>query len=162
MNFLKAVLSFFKYAHVGWSPSKKRRYYSNVHIMAWDGDEWEDAGIDSARGFSLGANWTFAELWMPFARVGFSDGSAPIYNTSATIGLIRKFKCRSDLVGIGINWGDPPDDSLSEQTTIEAFWNIQLAQNLAVTPDVQLLLDPALNPEESSVWVYGLRARLTF
>jgi porin len=51
---------------------------------------------------------------------------------------------------------------LSEQTTIEAFWNIQLAQNLAVTPDVQLLLDPALNPEESSVWVFGLQARLTF
>jgi hypothetical protein len=77
------------------------------------------------------------------------------------IGLIRKSKYRSDLLGIGINWGSPPDDALPEQTTIEEFWNIQIAQNIAVTPDVQLFLDPPLNQEDSSVWVFGLRARLT-
>ena len=69
---------------------------------------------------------------------------------------------RSDVAGIGINWGDPPADALREQTSIEAFWNFQFAQNLAFTPSVQLLLDPALNPQNDKVWVTGLRGRLTF
>jgi len=37
---------------------------------------------------------------------------------------------------------------------------LQLTQNLAITPDVQLIINPALNPDESSIWVFGLRARL--
>ncbi len=32
--------------------------------------------------------------------------------------------------------------------------------NLALTPSVQLLIDPALNPGEDQIWVLGLRARL--
>jgi porin len=37
---------------------------------------------------------------------------------------------------------------------------LQLTQELAITPDIQLLIDPALNPDEDSIWVVGLRARL--
>jgi porin len=99
---------------------------------------------------------------MPFVRAGFSEGDAPIYNTSATVGFIRRFAFRSDLAGIGVNWGDPPADSLPEQITTEAFWRFQFAQNFAITPSVQWLLDPALNDEEDQVWVYSLRMRLTF
>jgi len=51
---------------------------------------------------------------------------------------------------------------LREQTSIEAFWNFQLAQNLAFTLRVQLLLNPAVNPHYGNVWVTGLRGRLTF
>jgi len=36
-----------------------------------------------------------------------------------------------------------------------------VAQNLAITPDVQLIINPALNPNENVLWVFGLRARLT-
>ena len=69
---------------------------------------------------------------------------------------------RSDLVGLSINKGSPPDNSLRDQTTIESFWRFQFAQNLAITPSVQLLIDPALNPEDDQVWVWGVRMRLTF
>ncbi len=69
---------------------------------------------------------------------------------------------RSDLIGLSANYGSPPDSSLRNQTTVETFWRIQFAQNLAITPSLQLLLNPALNPEDDQVWVYGLRIRLTF
>ena len=42
----------------------------------------------------------------------------------------------------------------------EAFYRLQLSDELAITPDVQLLWNPALNPEEDLIWVFGLRARL--
>jgi porin len=77
-----------------------------------------------------------------------------------TVGLIRKFLYRSDVVGLSVNHGSPPDDRLRDQTTIEAFWRFQFSQGLAITPSVQLLLDPALNPNEDTIWVWSLRFRL--
>jgi porin len=162
LEFFDGGAEFFTYAHMGWSPSKADRYFKNFHVLVWHVDEREDAGIDSAKGVAFAANWTFDDRWMPFARMGFSSGTAPIYNDSYTLGLIRKFLYRSDLVGLSANYGSPPDGSLSNQTTIEAFWRIQFAQNLAITPSLQFLLDSALNPDDDRIWVYGMRFRLTF
>lgn len=162
LEFFDGGSEFYKWAQAGWSPSKADRYLKNVHLVGWHVDAREEAGTDSSQGLALAANWTFDGKWMPFARAGWSEGASPIYNKSATVGLLRKFKYRSDIAGIGLNWGDPPDDSLREQTTIEAFWNFQFAQNLAFTPSVQLLLDPAHNPDDNEIWITGLRARLTF
>lgn len=162
LEFFEGGAELFKYAHVGWSPSKADRYFKNVHVMAWHVDEREDAGIPSSHGMTVAANWIFDDRWMPFARLGWSKGAAPIYNESATLGLIRKFMFPSDLVGVSINWGSLVDSSLGDQTTIEGFWRFQFAQNLAITPSLQLLIDPARNPQDDRVWVYGLRVRLAF
>ena len=162
LEFFEGGAEFYKFLHVGWSPSKGERYLKNVHVLTWHVDEREDAGVPSSHGITFAANWTFDERWMPFARLGFSRGAAPIYNQSATVGLIRKFMHRSDLFGLAVNYGDLPDDSLGSQTTIESFWRFQFSQSLAITPSLQLLLDPALNTETDSVWVFGLRLRLSF
>jgi porin len=162
LGFFEGGSEFFSWAHFGWSPTKEDRYLKNVHLLAWHVDERMNAGLESAQGLAFATNWTFDGKWMPFLRAGWSEGATPIYNKSATVGLIRKFRFRSDLAGIGVNWGDTAIDMLRDQTTIEAFWNFQFAQNLAITPSVQLLIDPALNPQEDRVWVYGLRARVTF
>ena len=161
LEFFDGGAEFFKYMHVGWTPSKDERYFKNFHVLAWHVDEREDLGIDSAHGLAIAANWTWDERWMVFGRLGFSNGSSPIYNESVTAGLIRKFLYRSDLVGFAVNHGSPPDSSLSDQTSIEAFWRFQFSQNLAITPSVQLIMDPALNPVDDEVWVWGLRMRLT-
>jgi len=162
LDFFNGGAEFYKWGHVGWSPNRAERFQKNIHIAGWHVDPRDEVDTDSAQGIALAANWTFAGKWMPFARAGWSEGTTPIYNRSATLGMIRKFQFRSDVAGVGINWGDPPDDSLPNQTTVEAFWNFQFAQNLAFTPSVQLLIDPALNPQANQVWITGLRVRLTF
>ena len=42
------------------------------------------------------------------------------------------------------------------------FYRFQVTSNLAVTPDIQYIRDPALNPSETDLWVFGMRARVTF
>jgi porin len=74
---------------------------------------------------------------------------------------MRKFRRNSDLLGLALNWGQPPQEELDAQTTGEFFYRVQLAENLALTPNIQLLRDPALNDEHETVWVTGLRIRLT-
>lgn len=161
LEFFDGGSEFFTWSHLGWSPSKADRYFKNVHIMGWHVDDREDVGLESSHGVAMAANWMFNDRWMPFARLGWSEGSAPIYNESASLGLLREFLYRSDVVGVSVNWGSPPDENLKNQTTWEAFWRFQFAQNLAITPSVQLLQNPAQNPVDDSVWVYSLRFRLT-
>jgi porin len=165
LELFKGGSELFKYAHIGWSPSKSRRYYANVHLLVWDVDEREDANVSAANGFALAANWTFNDTWMPFARYGQSDGTAPIYNKAATLGFIRKFHYRSDVAGLAVNRGElPPNPAWVSrtQTTVEAFWQIQFARNLEIIPNVQYLKNPGLNTASDDVWSVGVRALLSF
>jgi porin len=160
-KFFDGGAEFFKQAEVGWSPSRDDRYYKNVHVTVWHVDERDDAGVDSADGVAMAANWTWDRTWMVFGRAGTSDGGAPLYNESLTAGFGRLFRSNSDVLGLAINRGEPPVGSLDEQTTGEVFYRLTFSQNLALTPSVQWLSDPALNTEEDTVWVFGFRARLS-
>ena len=53
-------------------------------------------------------------------------------------------------------------EGLPDQTTVELYYRIQMWEELAITPDIQYIRNPALNPDASSTWVFGLRARLAF
>ncbi len=152
---------FYSSAEVGWALSRKDRYTHNVHLTGWHADERDDAGVPESWGFTTGMNWTFDNTWMPFFRAGWSDGKAPLMNATATLGMLHYRADRSDLIGFAVNWGDPADDALGDQYTAELFYRLQLSQNLAITPNVQLLIDPALNPDEDHVWIGGIRMRLT-
>jgi len=161
LEFFEGGAEFYKYVHTGWSPSKKERYSKNINLLAWHVDERDNAGIDGAKGIALSAAWTFDEQWMPFTRLGFSDGDAPIYNKSVTVGMQYKFKHNDSQAGIAFNWGSPPND-LRDQVTAEAFYKIQLANNLTLTPDIQYINGASFNPVDTTVWIYGIRSRLTF
>jgi len=59
--------------------------------------------------------------------------------------------------------GQPNDDTwgpgLDDQYTAELFYRWQVSKAIAVTPDLQYIKNPALNPEADSIWVFGLRVR---
>lgn len=153
---------FFKWGELGWSPSQGERYTTNIHLGVWHVDDREELGLDSAKGVTVGANWTSEDQrWMYFARAGWSDGDAALMEEAYTAGIMRKFRRNADLLGLAVNWGQPPQDELDAQTTGEFFYRLQLAENLSITPNIQLLKDPALDQEDNTVWVTGLRIRLT-
>jgi porin len=66
-----------------------------------------------------------------------------------------------DLLGFGLNWARPQGLS-SDQGALETFYRYQVSEAFAVTFDVQLLANPALNPHEDVIGVFGLRTRLNF
>ncbi len=82
-------------------------------------------------------------------------------NAAVTGGIGRVFLKRSNVVGVGVNWGSPSQSGLRDQYTTEFFYRFQLAQNFSITPSLQWLVDPALNPDTNSIWLFGLRTRLT-
>jgi hypothetical protein len=44
---------------------------------------------------------------------------------------------------------------------IETSYKLNLTENFSLTPDVQLLINPAKSPDLYDVWIFGLRVGLT-
>jgi porin len=85
---------------------------------------------------------------------------------SISTGLAYHWGDNNSLLGLGLNWGQPNEDTfgpdLDDQYTVELFSRLQVTEYLQITPDIQYVIDPALNQEADESWVFGLRARLVF
>ena len=101
---------------------------------------------------------------MPFLRAGYAAEGGALYDGSVSAGLGYYITRRKDLVGFGFNWGQPSDTTfpsgLNDEYTTELSYRIQFSPNFALTPDIQVLIDPALNPDTAVIGVFGIRARL--
>ena len=149
----------FKHVEIGWTSSYERRYFDNIHLTAWQVDERDDAGVPDDRGVAFSASWFVENRWVPFLRGGWSDGDAALMQGNISTGL-GYFNRHRDLMGFGLSWGEPGDDNLDDQYTAEVFYRFQFSRNFAITPSAQMILDPALNPDEDELFFFGLRARL--
>ena len=151
---------YFTHIEVGLTTSQQRIYLDNVHITLWHSDRREEAGIPSDWGMAFSAAKFINNAWMPFLRGSFSDKGTGVVKDSISTGVGYYFGSSTDLVGLGLNWSNPTESTLDDQYTAEIFYRFQLAQNIAITPDIQFLVDPALNPDEDFIVVFGLRARI--
>ena len=83
---------------------------------------------------------------------------------SVSAGLAYQKIAGHDVLGVGFNWEEPNEDTfgpgLKDQIILEMYYHFQLAEQFALTPDIQFIQDPALNPSENSLWIFGLRMRL--
>lgn len=160
-------LEFFYSAELRWFPTSfDRRQWDQVRLQAWYVDETDEGATPSGQGATLTASRLFEDRYMPFVSAGWSDGDTSFVEKDLTLGLAFAFntvhRAARDVLGFGVNWSDPADGSLEEQYTAELFYRFQLFQNLAFTPSFQFIESPALQPDLGSVWVGGIRGRLTF
>ena len=151
----------FKHAEIGWVASRERRYFDKIHLMVWQQDKRDDAGVPEDYGVAGSVAWFFDNKWMPFLRAGISQGDAALYEASVSAG-IGYYSRQTDLAGIGLNWSKPGGSSLDDQFSTEVFYRFQASENFAITPSFQLIVDPALAPDEDAIGVFGMRARIVF
>ncbi len=153
---------FFKWVEVGFTPGQEKLYFDNIHLTFWHVDERANGTPD---GWGLNASWHqwIDDKWFPFIRGGYTEDSGSLLERSITVGIGYQPVPIRGVIGFGFNWGKPNETSfgdLDDQYTTELFWRYQLTKELAVTPTIQYIKDPALNPDESSLWAFGLRVRV--
>ena len=132
-----------------------------MHVTLWHVDQRVSENVPEGRGVVFGASWSFDKEWIIFGRTGQSRGEASMMKRSTTVGVSHIWKAYLDVFGLAVNYSEPVDGSLREQTTMETFLKIKLAQNIEITPSFQLLFNPALNPVNDHIQIYGLRVRIT-
>jgi porin len=151
----------YKNLELGWTSEQARSFLDNFHVGAWHSDVRKEAGVPEDWGLVANASWYFEDSRLaPFLRAGWSDQGAALLKRQVSTGIGKNLRER-DLAGIGISWGSPSAPGTRDQWTAELFYRIQL-RNLAITPSVQFITNPALNPSEDTMLVGGLRARIVF
>ena len=152
---------YFSYLELGLTSSRDRLYLDNIHATLWHTDAKQDAGTPEGWGVAFTAQKYLDEKWLPFFRFGYSDGDAALMQTTFSTGLGLRRE-NNDVAGLGLSFGKPADGTLQDQFTSEAFYRFQLTQYLAVTPDLQLIVDPALDPSQDVLALFGVRLRAAF
>ena len=152
---------YFSYMELGLTSSRDRIYLDNVHATLWHSDAREKARAPEGWGVAVTAQKFLCDKWLPFFRFGYADGDAALMQSTFSTGLGLR-RTNNDVAGVGISFGKPADGALRDQFTSEAFYRFQLTQFLAITPDVQLIADPALDPTEDTLALFGIRLRASF
>jgi porin len=145
---------------------------NNVNVSGWYRNAQED-GTPEAVGIAANANYMVVEDYMVFLRGGWNNGA--LFDGFAATGIgWRPPSAPADLFGAGFAWAHPTSrpglptqvvpglDTLRDQYTWEVFYRFTMMTNLALTPDIQLIVNPTLTPAHDTLWALGLRARVTF
>lgn len=162
----------FSIGEVGWTPDFNillrpgedyRPGNDDYHLTFWHSDSLEKRGRPEGWGFTASAQKGFGDV-VPFFRYGYSNGgTTPLeHMASVGVGFENVAGYANDLIGLSVAVGRPSDSDLDNQYALEAFYRVQITPSLALTPDVQVILDPALAPTEDSLFLASLRARLAF
>jgi porin len=134
----------------------------SVHVNVWRQDARQEAGTEETWGVTFSANPMYESpvRWSPFLRAGYSEHDGGQLVRFLLAGGLGVFVRKSDLVGVATSWSGPPDSSLRNQLTTEAFYRLQLTENLQVTPVVQFTIHPSQTTEVDTLWVTSvLRVR---
>lgn len=150
---------YFSYLEAGITSTQERIYLDNLHATLWHTDARQAAQSPSGWGIAVTAQKLFADRWLPFFRFGYSAGDAALLQTvfSTGIGLSR---ANHDVAGLGISFGKPSDGTLRDQFTNEYFYRFQFTQFLALTPNIQLVANPSLAPDQDALALFGVRLRM--
>jgi len=138
--------------------------HGHVHVSAWHQDERDDAGIDDGWGIAASAVQRFGRF-TPFLRYGYADqsdnGPTPVKHM-ANAGLVIDgiFGQANDRIGVGFTWTDPAIDELDDQSQIDSYYRVQVTPEIQIGPTFQVIFDPVRNPEEDTVYVWGIRTRI--
>jgi hypothetical protein len=100
-----------------------------------------------------------------FLRLGVGDNDVTPVERFVSSGLAFEspFGRSNDSVGVGVAWSDPsPGVGSRDETLLEFFYRVGLSPSIALTPDLQLVLDPANNAREDIIAIGGVRLHIRF
>jgi porin len=154
----------FTAGQIGWSPKIFSEGSSLLQAMYWYGRAAPEAQTPDGEGVSLVAQHTTPEDLTVFARYAYSASTATIAQHMASTGVgLTPFDQRDDdVLGLAFAYGRPSVRSLRDQYVVESFYRIQLTSQIQLTPDIQFIFNPSLNPTEDMIVIVGGRARISF
>jgi carbohydrate-selective porin OprB len=132
----------------------------------WNIDSRKRAGRPSDLGFAMTfeqqVGWEgnlFPFLRYAYAYLGLNDIRQ---NLSIGMGLEAPFYQNYDLIGAAFSWQQPSNRALRDQRVVETFYRFFITPHTHLTPDVQVVIDPANAPNKNAVTVFGLRIRTLY
>jgi porin len=157
---------YFSAIEFGWFPHPDEPYEGMYHLTLWNTDARQRANRPSDRGVAmtmeqpLGCDGNL----VPFLRYAYAHrGLNGIrQNLSIGIGFEDIHGQNDDVIGVAASWAEPSDGALRDQYVVESFYRFFVTPHTHLTPDVQVVLDPANAPNKNAVTLLGLRLRTLY
>ena len=157
---------YFTSVEIGYTSSQERIIFDTYHLTFWHKDRQVAANIPSGWGVNFSASRDLNDKMMPFLRGGITEDAGSLLEASISGGVGYQTVAFDGLLGAAMNWGRPNEDTfgpdLDDQLALEVFYRASLGERFAVTVDLQYIQDPAINPVESSIWMFNVRGRVAF
>ncbi|NIS89134.1 MAG: hypothetical protein GTN98_03460 [Woeseiaceae bacterium] len=154
-----------KAVEIGYTPSFAQRGTKRVQFTYWEKDARAVAGTPKGDGWTLSAVSDLRDDMLAFVRFGRSDGGGGVAAEDAFSAGVQFTEDFDETWTIAVGWANPSATTfgpgLDNETLIETSYKFQLSQNFSFTPNLQVVFNPAGNPDENSIWIFGLRAILT-
>ena len=133
---------------------------SAVRLIVWHASVGDERGGGAAVSFDHAC---VAGLIL-FGRAGVADRAVSEFAASVSLGLgwEEPFDRPDDLVAVGWAWSDPSESGDRSEQVIELFYRCQLTDHLAVSPGVQVVLDPTDHADEDVLAIFNLRLNASF
>jgi hypothetical protein len=157
---------FFTAVEFGWFPHPDEANEGMYHLTLWHIDARQNAGRPSDRGVALTLEQPLGcdGKLVPFLRYAYADrGLNGIReNLSIGLGIEDLFGQNDDVIGVAWSWEDPSNQTLRDQCVFETFYRFFITPHTHLTPDIQVVIDPANAPNKEAVTVFGLRLRTLY
>jgi porin len=146
---------------IGWAPGVDRYKTSRVQLTYWHKDALDEAGVPEGSGVVFTASYQIDEKWLPFIRLGWSDGGGGVpAERSASTGF--EYQVTPDqAAAFGAGWAKPADESFRDEYVLEGSYRWQVTPGISLMPDLQALFNPSAYPDQDTVWVGSLRCILS-
>ena len=161
-------------AQLGYSPkANANELKTNLAvILAGTNYGLEANSADVAQGDNTGYGFgvMFEQEIAPSVGLLLEYGSsqAPLSTieqiANIAVGVREPFGRRNDYFGVALSWSKPTSaysPQRREEQMLETFYRIQLTESLQLTPDLQVLFQPATGDPDPVV-IFGLRLRMQF
>jgi porin len=155
----------FKHIEIGYTSAKDYMLLDNMHLTFWHRDATSATGDPSGWGLVLSGTKYINEKVLPFFRFAYTKDGGSFLQTALATGIGYQPIPGSHLLAAAYSWGRPNEttfgEGLTDQHLFEVFYRLQLSSRIAITPDIQFIINPALNNQQSSIFVYGIRGRIS-
>lgn len=163
---------FFYGVEVGFNWKRKFPIdFDHAHVSLWYADERTDGYYvppilpnKAGWGFKVAGEKQFGRL-VGFGKYAYNTAEGgglgvTFSEQTATLGAVylNPFDVKGE-VGAAAMWMHPLFGQLRDQYGVDLYWRVLLTPNLWVTPGVQLVWDPSLDPTTDFLAVPGLKMR---
>ena len=158
------------FASLSYTPTIKGLGAGQYSVLLYN-QPWEDVQAQTTNGWSLNASQELGEKFAVFGRINGVSGSVAEINQSYVLGAVYNNPLDRnplDQIGFAAAYNKIDEAAVGEplqhdaETVLEAYWAWGISKWMTLTPDVQLYINPALNPKSDHATVVSLRASVFF
>ena len=157
---------FFYALSLGIKRGQSKTGTGHYFVTLWRRDRLKLEDVPSGQGVAFHVEQEIGPegRLVPFARYSYGYGAGLRVRQSLALGMgfEKPFGQSTDRLGLAFSWAEPAAGPKRDQYGLEAFYRLALTPDTQLTPDLQVIFNPADNPQASSVVVGGVRLRTLF